>query len=254
MHAPISVLDDPVISSRVFYPRPATQPPTFPVTCDGLTLACRRRVVDPDAGYVVYFHGNGELASECDAHVASIFTDAGFNVCFVEYRGYGGSEGNPALVAMLADGEGVVAALGVPPGRVVAFGRSLGSVYAIELARRLPTLGGLILESGIADFAEQLSFATQAAQLGCPPAVLTEAVAAHLDHKAKLAVYFGPVLVMHAGGDSLVEPSHGRRLHEWAGGADKKLVLFPRGGHNDILSANVVQYQDEVRGFLRRVL
>ena len=212
MHRPISILDDPIVSERVFYPRKSHQPPSFPVESDGLSLGCHVRIVDPGSRYVVYFHGNGELAAECVEYVSSIFTDANVNVCFVEYRGYGASEGDPALVAMLDDGERVVAALGVPPERVVAFGRSLGSIYAIELASRLPRLGGLILESGIADLAEQWAFAPQAARLGCDLSALTEAVAAHLDHRAKLAGYTGPTLVLHAGGDSLVKPSHGRRL------------------------------------------
>ena len=56
---------------------------------------------------------------------------------------------------MLGDGEATVKAAGLAPERVIAFGRSIGSLYAIELAHRQPALAGLILESGIADPSER---------------------------------------------------------------------------------------------------
>jgi len=52
---------------------------------------------------------------------------------------------------MLGDGEAAINAAGIKPERAIALGRSIGSLYAIELAHRQPTLAGLIIESGIAD-------------------------------------------------------------------------------------------------------
>ena len=247
------LLDHPVIVKRAFYPRPTSTPPTLRVDVDGATIGCHVVRVDPDAGWVLYFHGNGELAWESEQYCASLFTNAGWNVCFVEYRGYGTSTGSPSLVGMLGDGEKVVAALGVPPERVVAFGRSLGSIYAIELAHRLPKLAGLVIESGVASIDEQWSFADKAEQMGCDPADLRAAVAEHLDHRVKLAGYTGRLLVLHASGDRLVVPSHAERMYAWGGGSEKKLVMFPRGDHNSILAANSYEYVAEVQGFLRGV-
>jgi pimeloyl-ACP methyl ester carboxylesterase len=249
----ISLLDHPAISKRVFHPRSTTETPTLVVDVGEHQLGCHTRVVNPDAGWVVYFHGNGELAAESERYCSELFTAAGVNVCFVEYRGYGASSGEPALAGMLGDGERVVAALGVPETRVVAFGRSLGSLYAIELARRLPRLGGLVLESGIADLNDLWPLAQKAEEIGCTPAELNEAIAAGFDHKAKLGGYTGPLLVLHAAGDRLVLPSHAERLHDWGGGTDKKLLIFPRGNHNTILGANVVEYAAEVRVFIKRL-
>ncbi|OWK45191.1 alpha/beta hydrolase [Fimbriiglobus ruber] len=247
------LLDHPVIGRRVFHPRPTTAAPTLVVEAGGYQLGCHVQRPHPNGGWVVYFHGNGELAAECDRYCSDLFTQAGFNVCFIEYRGYGASDGEPTLSAMLGDGERVVAALGVPAGRVVAFGRSLGSLYAIELARRLPAIGGVVLESGIAAISDLWPLAQKAEEIGCEPAAIDQEIAADFDHQAKLGAYNGPLLVLHAAGDTLVDASHAERLHAWASGPDKRLVLLPRGSHNTILSANLTEYVAELQGFLRRV-
>ena len=246
-----SILDHPAVGERVFHPRPSTAAPTLWVESGGHSLGCHVRRADPAAGWVVYFHGNGEVAADSAHYCADLFTGAGVNVCFAEYRGYGASTGTPALVAMLGDGEAVVESLGVPPERVVAFGRSLGSLYAIELARRLPRLGGLVLESGIADPADLWPLEKRAGEIGCSKQEVAAALAGDFDHRAKLAGYAGPLLVLHAAGDRLVYPSHAERLHAWGGGSDKRLVVFPHGDHNSILRANLIEYVDEVRRFLR---
>ncbi len=79
----------------------------------------------------------------------------GLNRLFVEYREYGGSTEQDQLVAMLGDGQAALESAQVPPGRATVFGRSISSLYAIELASREPGIGGLTLESGIADPSER---------------------------------------------------------------------------------------------------
>lgn len=245
-----SPLDHPLVSERAFHPRPQIAEPTDWISVGPCRLGCFVRTVDPRAGWVLYFHGNGELAAECDRHLADLFTDLGVNVCFAEYRGYGGSEGEPTLTGMLADGEQIVRALAVPADRIVAFGRSLGSVYAIELARRLPDLAGLVLESGIAELSALWRLEDRMRQIGRTAADLAGALARDFDHERKLAGYMGPVLVLHSEGDVLVEPWHARKLHAWAGGARKRLALLPHGNHNSILFANAAAYVSELRAFL----
>ena len=70
--------------------------------------------------------------------LAADLTDLGVNVLFVEYRGYGASSGEPGLARLLDDVPVIVQALPVPPNQLVAFGRSLGSLYAIDLVNRFP--------------------------------------------------------------------------------------------------------------------
>ena len=247
------LVDHPLISHRVFSPRPTNLEPTCRVDVEGAHLGCYSFRRHSQAGTVLYFHGNGELAAEYATGSAEFFLCLGVNVCFAEYRGYGASTGTPTLGAMLGDGERIVRALGVPAERLVVFGRSLGSVYAIELARRLPQIAGLILESGIADVYETWPVADSTLErCGFTRGELRQEAATHFDHRAKLQGYEGPLLVLHSAYDQLLDRTHAERLHNWGGGSDKRLVVFPNGNHNTILSANYMEYVREVAQLLRR--
>jgi alpha-beta hydrolase superfamily lysophospholipase len=246
------ILDDPMIGGRIFYPRRTQLEPNLVVDVGGAQLGCYRYEPCPGAGTVLYFHGNGELAAEYATHFVEVFRVLGTNVCFAEYRGYGKSTGAPALVAMLGDGEKIVHALGVPPERLVALGRSLGSLYAIELAHRLPSLAGLIIESGIADVQDLWIFQSELARSGAVEAEVAREVDAYLNQRKKLEDYRGPLLVLHAADDGLLDRTHAERLYVWGGGSDKKLVVFPHGDHNSVFFANAQEYLREVGEFLRR--
>src|SRR5262245_29106479 len=193
------ILDHPLVSRRIFFPRPTELNPDLVVDVgSGVQLACYVRRGEPRSGIVVHFHGNGELASEYTRVHAGLFLDMGVSVCFVEYRGYGRSTGTPALAAMRGDGERVVRALGVDPGRVVAFGRSVGSLYAVELASRLPGIAGVVVESGIADIGENWVLRDAFAHLGQSEERLAQELKAEFDLQQKLGEYQGALLVLHA--------------------------------------------------------
>ncbi|WP_165228316.1 alpha/beta hydrolase [Aquisphaera insulae] len=248
------MLDQGVLNDRLFFPARHDVPDAFLVQSHGARLACRRLAAFPEGGTLLHFHGNGESASDyADGELAEILTNLGVNACFGEYRGYGMSSGVPSLVAMLSDGEAIVRALGVPPERLVVYGRSIGSLYAIELVRRLPNVAGLILESGIADLLERILVRVTPEDLDTTAAGLSREVLAHFDNRLKLGGYRGPVLVLHARHDDLVRPHHAEKLHAWSGGADRELVIFPRGDHNTLIALNFEDYSRRVGAFLRRV-
>jgi len=248
------ILDHPLVSQRLFFPRPTDLDPDLVVDVgSGVELACYVRQAQAHAKIVVHFHGNGELASEYTRNHARLFLDMGVSVCFVEYRGYGRSTGTPALAAMRGDGEKVVRALGADPRQVVAFGRSLGSLYAIELANRLPGIAGVVVESGIADVGEPQILRGAFARVGQSEARLTQELKSEFDLQQKLENYRGALLVLHAEHDQLLGRSHAERLHAWGGGTDKRLVIFPSGDHNTILFANYQEYLRELAEFLERV-
>jgi pimeloyl-ACP methyl ester carboxylesterase len=247
------LLDHPVLSQRLFFPRRDRPADPFLVECGGAQLACLRRARHPGAGTLLHFHGNGEVVADYAGDFADGVLDLGVNVCFAEYRGYGASDGTPALAAMLDDGEHILDALGLPAERVAAFGRSLGSLYAVELARRRPGLAGLVLESGIADVMDRLLVRVTAEELGCTDEELEAEVGRQFDQRAKLGRYRGPLLVLHTEHDGMLDRSQAERLHAWGGGADKELVVFPHGNHNSILLANRDAYLEVLGAFLRRV-
>jgi pimeloyl-ACP methyl ester carboxylesterase len=246
---PTSILDHPLLSGRYFFPLPARFDDPFFVEGTGYRLGCRYRRVDAAAPTIIHFHGNGETVADYLEEFEERFASMGVNLLLVEYRGYGMSTGEPALAAMLADVELVTSASGVAPERIVFFGRSLGSLYAVHGAGLYPGAAGLILESGIADPLERILLRVEPRQLGTDGSGLAAAVAAELDQRVKLDSFRGRTLVMHAQADDLVPVSHAERLHRWAN-EPKELLLFPRGDHNTVMAANEVAYFAAVERFL----
>lgn len=248
-----SILDHRAISSRYLFPQPRRVAAPFVVQVDGAELACYREISDTDNFTVVYFHGNGEAVADYLPWMADEFTAIGLNSLFVEYREYGGSTGKARLAAMLGDGEAAITAAGIASEQAIAFGRSLGSLYAVELVHRQPTMAGLILESGIADPAERFLVHADLAANGISEADVIAAAKQAFNHKQKLAGYTNPLLVLHTEHDGLVDISHAERNFKWAASAQKRLVRFPVGDHNSILERNRSEYSQALRGFIKMV-
>ncbi len=238
---PSSLLDHPLIGRRYFFPRRAPIPEPFWIDAGDARLACSlHRVSDPDAPTIVHFHGNGEVVADWLDGFPERVAALGCNLLLAEYRGYGSSTGTPRLGRMLDDVEPVVRAAG-PAERVIPFGRSVGSIFALEAAHRFPQAAGLVIESGIADVLERLLLRVEPRELDASPEELAAAVHERLDHRRKMSAYRGPVLVMHALFDDLVPVTHGERLAGWAGGS-VTVKLFDRGHHDTILAENEEPY------------
>ena len=240
MPAPPDLLDHPLISERYFFPRAARPRARLDVDAGDATLACALHRSDPEGRVVVHFHGNGEVVADWQDGFPEVIARMGWDLLLAEYRGYGASTGEPALGKMLDDVASVLRAAG-PPERVVVFGRSVGSLFALEAVARCPGVAGLVLESGIADPLERLLLRVSPRELGVDAAGFEAAVAARLDHRAKLSAYRGPVLVMHTRHDGLVDLSHADRLAAWAGDR-ATLLVFEEGDHNSILAENQEAY------------
>jgi uncharacterized protein len=249
-----SILDSTAISGCYLFPQLRRVPNPFIVEVPGAELACYRNIVDPKGLTVVHFHGNGEAVADYVPDMVDELAKLGLNSLFVEYREYGGSTGDAQLVAMLGDGEAALAVAGIRPEQAIVFGRSIGSLYATELAHRQPNIAGLIIESGIADPAERfLAYADLAAAGLDESAVLAE-VKWHFNHKKKLAGYTGPLLVMHTENDELIDISHAERIHKWAASSQKRLLRFASGDHNSIMAWNYDEYFKAIGSFVKSIV
>ena len=78
----------------------------------------------------------------------------GCNVCLLEYRGYGHSDGSPSEEGIYMDAQAALDHLSqrsdIDPGKILVFGRSLGGAVAIEIASRCENrekVAGLIVEN-----------------------------------------------------------------------------------------------------------
>ena len=249
----VSILDDPAISGRYLFPQDRLADDSFIVPVNDVELACYRRIIDPDQLTMVHFHGNGEAVADYLPYLADWFTEMGLNSLFVEYREYGESTGKAQLVAMLGDGEAAMRAAGIVPEKAIVFGRSIGSLYAIELAHRQPRIAGLIIESGIADPAERFLTYADLKSAGIKKSDVHTEVQRYFNHKQKLSGYTNALLILHTEVDGLIDISHAERNYQWAGSPRKQLVRLPNGNHNTILRANLTEYMATVGNFVKSV-
>jgi fermentation-respiration switch protein FrsA (DUF1100 family) len=244
-----SCLDHPVLSERYFYPWPNRFENPFYVEGKGGRLACRYDRGLPEGLTVIHFHGNGETVGDYPGDFSEGMNGLGVNLLLAEYRGYGMSEGAPGLVAMLEDIPPIVAASGMDPGRLIFFGRSLGSLYAVHAASLYPHAAGLVLESAIADPLERILERVEPCQVGVSSVRLRAEVNRVLNQREKLAAFCGRSLVIHTRNDDLVDVSHAERLYSWAN-QPKELVIFARGNHNNIMEINRESYFAHLEKFV----
>lgn len=138
----------------VFYPQPLASTAHLPadatalevVAVDGTRLRGWIRSADrAPAPTVLYFGGNAE---EVSWTLADRRWPRGWAIVAVNYRGYGRSEGAPGESALVSDALAVHDAVAAHPdvdaGRIVAFGRSLGTGVAVQLAAARPVIGVIL--------------------------------------------------------------------------------------------------------------
>ncbi|MFK7986899.1 MAG: alpha/beta hydrolase [Sandaracinaceae bacterium] len=246
---PQSILNHPLISRRYFFPRAGSLPNPTWVEVDGARLACGRHDAGPGTPWLVHFHGNGETVSDYLPRAPEAWARRGVSTLFAEYRGYGDATGEPRLVTMLDDVPALVAATGTPPENTYVYGRSVGSIYAIEAAARVPGLAGVILESGIADVLERVLLRVLPDEIGATLEAMKAARDARLNHHEKLAGFDGRTLVLHARGDRTVSLAHAER--NAASARDAELEVYAPGDHNTILAYHHDAIIDRVAAFLR---
>ncbi|HEU0300651.1 MAG TPA: alpha/beta hydrolase [Longimicrobium sp.] len=197
---------------------------------------------NPAARYTILFsHGNGEDIGG-DLPFLREMRDAGFAVFAYDYSGYGLSTGRPTERAAYADADAaydyLTDVLGIPPGRIIAHGRSLGGGVAADLASRRP-VAGLVLES---------TFTTIFRVAHSVPVVPFDRFRT-ID---KLPRVTAPVLVIHGTRDGVVGFRHGVRLYQAVRGPRRRLWV-EGAGHNDVAWMAGERYWKELREFADEV-
>jgi fermentation-respiration switch protein FrsA (DUF1100 family) len=201
-------------------------------------------IPNPEARYTaIDFHGNaGNLGDRVD-HYAQ-WHRAGLAVFAVDYRGYGRSQGAPSEDGLYRDARAawtdVTGDLGVPPGRVLVVGRSLGSGPATQLATEVRP-AGLVLESPMTSIPAM-------ARVVYPWLPVSLLVRTRFDNLRKITSVTCPVLVIHAAQDEIIPPWMGQRLFEAA--REPKQWALVTGGHNDFDDVSADAYEAAWRGFL----
>jgi alpha-beta hydrolase superfamily lysophospholipase len=252
-----SLLDQPTVLRFMFYPRPDfprgksdNLDVLFSVAPD-VRVGGRLHVAKNDSPVIVLFHGNGEIASDYD-DIALLYTQIGASLLVVDYRGYGKSDGTPTASDLLDDAvatyhqlHGILSERGLTYSRLFIMGRSLGSAAALEIASHTGDgIAGLIIESG---FASALGLVER---LGGSLPDHLKAGADGFNNARKIERLNIPTLIIHGEADEIIPVGNGRTLYEKSGTRQKRLVIIPDAGHNDLLFRGHELYFDAIREFV----
>lgn len=193
-------------------------------TPDGETLNAWYTPPDGDVPIILFLHGKGGNISHRPNRYR-YYTSQGFGVLFVDYRGYGGSTGNPSEQGLITDAETAydwLLARGHSPQRIVVVGESLGTGIAVKLAARRPVVA-VALEasySSLIDVAADRYWWLPVRLLMKNP----------VDATIEVANFKVPMLFHHGDADETVPIQFGRKLFEAATGP-KTFVVVPGGTH-----------------------
>jgi len=180
-----------------------------------------------DKPTILYFHGNAANAANRAPKIEAIRED-GFGVLYLNNRGYGGSGGRPTEANNVADAIAAydhLAGLGVPAGRIVAYGESLGSGQAVRLAAERP-VSAVVLEAPLTstvDVARPIYFWLP----------LNLLITDKYNNERKIGAVRVPVLILHGEQDAVIPVEMGMRVYR-AANEPKRIELFPHGNHDDL--------------------
>jgi uncharacterized protein len=179
----------------------------------------------PSRGLVIVFHGNSSVALDL-AGYAEAFAPLGYRVLLAEYPGYGARPGVPSEFSM-ARANVVLAQEAARrfPGPLYAVGESLGAAAAARAVGEAPSLF-----SGLAVFTPWRDLASLAKRR-YPWAPVGLLLRERHDSARALAAWRGPLLVVAARSDELIDSAHARALFEGAPSGRKDFWVI-EGGHS----------------------
>lgn len=191
-------------------------------------------------GLVLAFHGNADLAAWQIPWAREVAERSNRAVFLAEYRGYGGSTGNPTYAGGHLDAQGAYGivrdSLGVPQTRIILFGHSLGSAIAAELAREVEP-EALVLVAPLTSVREMAARISPAAKL----LYWFRLVRVHYDTEAIVRTLDVPVWVAHGTHDGVIPFEMGRRVFDAARRKGEFLVV-DRAGHDGLFEVEGERY------------
>ena len=176
---------------------------------------------------MLYFMGNAGNVAHRAGKIAAIAAD-GYGVLMLNYRRFGGSRGFPSETKNVADAAAAydyLRGLGLDAKDIVAYGESLGTGVATQLAL-IRELKALVLESPFMSIAD-------VGQKAWPFLPLRFVVGDNYRTIDRIDGVSVPLLIVHGARDIMIPVAQGRRVYNEANNP-KKLVILPGAGHNDL--------------------
>lgn len=247
-----SILEDRTVTKRFLFPREKHFSDPFIIQTSKSKLSCYKQERYPGAKMLVVFHASNEIVEDYTESFAHEIDKMGINLFVAEYPGYSMSTGKASLVNIIEVIPYILKNCGTPIEKLIVFGRSLGTSYAIEAVSQFPEIKGLIIESGISNFYERLERRVSAEDVDATEKELKDEVAKYFNIENKLKNYNGATLILHTKEDRIINVKHALQNYEWAN-EPKELKLFEEGGHSDIQFSNKRVYFDTIRVFIERL-
>lgn len=183
---------------------------------------------------LIFFHGmRGIVQPSRDLlwHIAGLFD---VNVVAFDYRGYGFSDGKPELATICRDAREIhdwVQAELSPSLPIIAFGYSLGTGFALDLAVNRPVAGVILIApftSSDEFFAARFLWYTLGLLRLRGDESLSHYHPQPIENAARLTA---PLLVIHSDCDDVIPISLGEKLFEAAATKQKWFVVMPGASH-----------------------
>ncbi|MCK5404187.1 MAG: alpha/beta fold hydrolase [Desulfobulbaceae bacterium] len=257
----LAKLDTPEILNVLFHPRrekPPTQSDTIieqdiPVD-DGVTIGCRFHLAASDAPNILFFHGNGEIASDYD-EIGPLYNTFGYSFLVADYRGYGTSSGTPTAGDLLNDSHTIFNAVKEwlategRTGPLFVMGRSLGSACAIELGSSLPDdVTGIIIESGFSHSIPLLL--TMGVDIRKHDIAETDCFC----NVQKITNCSKPTLIIHASRDQIIPVTSAEILQANSAAKHKVFQVVPGADHNTLFEVAGMAYFELIQQFINKVM
>ena len=209
---------------------------------DGVNLiAWYAQAADDTKPTLLYFTGNGGSAATRAQKIARIQA-SGYGVFMLNYRRYGGSGGWPTEKNNIADAVAAydrLLSLGVAREDIVAYGESLGTSVATQLSLQRP-VRALVLEAPFTSVVDvgMLSWGF------LPLRYIMVDQYRTIDYIAAVRT---PLLVVHGARDRVIPVGQARHLYTKARGP-KRLLILPRGDHNDLFDRGAWEEIEAILG------
>lgn len=199
----------------------------FITSPDNITLnALFFRSDKPSRGLIFYLHGNADDLQRWGKYAAD-FTNLGFDVFMIDYRGYGKSTGTPSESKLYLDATFALnwVSTHLPYKQLIIYGRSLGSAIASQLSiKAQPDL--LILETPFASFKDVIYWPLK-------PALFLFPFDATFSNQEFLPKVTCRKVIFHGTSDWVVPLSSAEKLKPFLESSDD-FIIIEGGGHRNL--------------------
>jgi pimeloyl-ACP methyl ester carboxylesterase len=201
-----------------------------------------------DETWVLFLHGNAStVASRMNVKHYTRLRELGLNVFAPEYRGYNGLDGVPSEAGVGADARAgydyLRRQVGVPAGRLVIFGWSLGAAVAVGLASTVDARA-VVLEGAPASIVD-------IGQQRYPLFPIRLIIRNPFNAIEKIAGVRAPLLFLHSPEDAVIPVAEGRRLFDAA--PSPKTFIEVKGGHIEASEIDRDVFYGAVGAFLQAI-